>query len=71
MNNTEQLIERLVTSIETLTEKLSHALPQPLQAPDWSAAVAWRYRKRASGHGSLEPVQHIAKLALSDLKAFC
>jgi uncharacterized protein len=68
MNNTEQLIERLVLSIETLTEKLSHALPQPLQAPDWNAAVAWRYRKRASGHGSLEPVQHIAKLALSDLK---
>jgi uncharacterized protein len=68
MNNTELLIERLVTSIERLTEKLSHALPQPLQAPDWSAAVAWRYRKRASGHGALEPVQHIAKLALSDLK---
>jgi predicted AAA+ superfamily ATPase len=68
MNHTEQLIQRLVTSIETLTEKLSQALPQPLQAPDWSAAVAWRYRKRASGHGSLEPVQHVAKLALSDLK---
>lgn len=68
MNNTDQLIERLVFSIETLTEKLGAALPQPLQAPDWNAAVAWRYRKRASGHGSLEPVQHIAKLSLSDLK---
>ena len=68
MNNTEKLIERLVTSIETLTKKLEAALPQPLQAPDWSAAVAWRYRKRASGHGSLEPVQHIAKLSLDDLK---
>ncbi len=68
MNNTEKLIERLVISIETLTEKLERALPQPLQAPDWSAAVAWRYRKRASGHGSLEPVQHIAKLSLDDLK---
>ena len=68
MNNTEQLIERLVLSIETLTEKLRAALPQPLQAPDWNAAVAWRYRKRASGHGSLEPVQHIAKLSLDDLK---
>jgi uncharacterized protein len=65
---TEQLIERLVRSIETLTDKLGAVLPQPLQAPDWSAAVAWRYRKRASGHGSLEPVQHIAKLSLDDLK---
>jgi len=68
MNNTEKLIERLVTSIETLTEKLERALPQPLQAPDWSAAVAWRYRKRASGHGSLEPVQHVSNLKLDDLK---
>lgn len=68
MNNTEKLIERLVLSIETLTEKLERALPQPLQAPDWSAAVAWRYRKRASGHGSLEAVQHVAKLSLGDLK---
>jgi predicted AAA+ superfamily ATPase len=30
--------------------------------------VAWRYRKRVSGHGSLEPVQHVAKLSLGDLK---
>jgi predicted AAA+ superfamily ATPase len=68
MSNTEQLIERLVTSIELLSERISHALPQPLSAPDWNAAVAWRYRKRASGHGSLEPVQHISSLKLADLK---
>ncbi len=43
-------------------------LPQPLAAPDWSAAIAWRYRKRSSGHGVLEPVRHVAGMRLSDLK---
>jgi predicted AAA+ superfamily ATPase len=39
-----------------------------LQAPDWSASVAYRYRKRSSGHGTLEPVRHVAQLGLQDLK---
>ena len=30
--------------------------------------MAWRYRKRASGHGALEPVRHVGAMALSDLK---
>ncbi len=68
MNQTEQLLQRLVTSVEALTHKISQTLPQPLQAPDWSAAVAWRYRKRLSGHGLLEPVQQISPLKLADLK---
>jgi uncharacterized protein len=60
----EQLIERagqLLTRIEAI-------LPQPLSAPDWQQAAAWRYRKRASGHGVLEPVHHVAQIQLSDLK---
>jgi uncharacterized protein len=60
----EQLIERagqLLTRIESI-------LPQPLTAPDWSASVAWRYRKRSSGHGVLEPVRHVAAIRLTDLK---
>ena len=60
----EQLIERagqLLTRIESI-------LPQPLTAPDWTASVAWRYRKRSSGHGVLEPVRHVAQIRLADLK---
>jgi predicted AAA+ superfamily ATPase len=60
----EQLIERaaqLLTRIESI-------LPQPLSAPDWNASVAWRYRKRSSGHGVLEPVRHVAAIRLADLK---
>lgn len=68
MSTTEQLLHRLVVSVEALTERLSLALPLPLQAPDWNAAVAWRYRKKGSGHGTLDPVRHLSALSLDDLK---
>lgn len=60
--------ERLMTRVESLVARIEMILPQPLQAPDWGASVAFRYRKRSSGHGSLEPVRHIGSLTLADLK---
>ena len=60
--------ERLIVRAEALISRIESVLPQPLTAPDWSASVAYRYRKRSSGHGSLEPVKHIGHMALSDLK---
>ena len=60
--------ERLMLRAEQLITRIESVLPQPLIAPDWTAAVAWRYRKRSSGHGTLEPVRHVAPLQLSDLQ---
>jgi predicted AAA+ superfamily ATPase len=60
--------ERLITRVESLMARIESVLPQPLTAPDWSASVAYRYRKRSSGHGSLEPVRHIGNMSLGDLK---
>ena len=60
--------ERLIDRAEQLIARIESILPQPLTAPDWSASIAYRYRKRSSGHGSLEPVKHIGQMALSDLK---
>ena len=60
--------ERLIDRAEQLFARIESVLPQPLSAPDWDQAVAWRYRKRASGHGVLEPVRHVAALTLDDLK---
>ena len=60
--------ERLIDRAEQLFARIESVLPQPLSSPDWSQAVAWRYRKRASGHGVLEPVRHVAVLTLDDLK---
>jgi len=61
-------VEQLIRRAGQLLERIEAILPQPLSAPDWSASVAWRYRKRASGHGVLEPVRHVASIRLSDLK---
>jgi uncharacterized protein len=60
--------DALITRAMQLLDRLEAVLPQPLSAPDWNAAIAWRYRKRASGHGVLEPVKHVADIRLDDLK---
>lgn len=60
--------ERLITRVESLMARIESVLPQPLAAPDWNASIAYRYRKRSSGHGSLEPVRHIGNMRLGDLK---
>ncbi len=61
-------LTRLVERAEQLITRIEAVLPQPLGAPDWTQAVAWRYRKRASGMGALEPVRHLAAMKLDDLK---
>ena len=61
-------MERLISRVEALVERIESVLPQPLRAPDWSAAVAWRYRRRAGGHGALVPVLHTSGIRLADLQ---
>ena len=60
--------ERLIERAEALINRIEAILPQPISAPAWEASIAYRYRKRSSGHGLLEPVRHVAALSLSDLK---
>ena len=54
----------LIARALQLLDRIEAILPQPLSAPDWGAAIAWRYRKRSSGHGLLEPVKHVAVVRL-------
>ena len=65
---TNDALERLLHRAEVLMARIEAVLPQPLHAPDWQASVAFRYRKRSSGHGVLEPVRQIGLMALDDLK---
>ncbi|RST53683.1 ATP-binding protein [Variovorax sp. MHTC-1] len=61
--------ERLIERAEQLIGRIESILPQPLAAPsDWNASIAWRYRRRSSGHGTLEPVRHLASMPLDALK---
>jgi predicted AAA+ superfamily ATPase len=61
--------QRLIERAEQLIARIESVLPQPLSAPaDWNASIAWRYRRRNSGHGVLEPVRHVAAMSLDSLK---
>ena len=60
--------ERFLVRAESLVARLEATLPQALTAPDWNAAIAFRYKKRSINHGALEPVRHIGVTRLSDLK---
>ena len=60
--------DQLISRVESLMARIESVLPQPLAAPDWSQSVAFRYRKRSSGHGALEPVRNLGRMNLQDLQ---
>ena len=62
--------EHLLVRAESLLARLETILPHAATAPDWTAAVAWRYRRRGGlgSAGVLEPVRHIAPIRLAQLK---
>jgi predicted AAA+ superfamily ATPase len=59
-------LETLVQRAESLLARLEAVLPHPLTAPDWSASIAFRYRKRG-GSGLIEAVRHVAPIRLHEL----
>jgi uncharacterized protein len=56
----------LIARAEALLSRLEAVLPHPPIAPDWSASIAFRYRKRG-GSGVIEPVRHVAPIRLDAL----
>jgi len=64
----------LLARAEEVLARLETLLPAPAAEPDWSASIAFRYRKRPAGAfggaraGVLEPVRHVAPIALDDLR---
>jgi hypothetical protein len=61
-----EALNALIARAESLLSRLEAVLPHALEAPDWSAANAFRYRKRGDC-GRIEPVRHAATIHLSDL----
>ena len=64
----QEQLERLLNRAEQLMQRIETLLPQPLAQPDWSASIAFRYRKRSSGHGVIEPIRQVAAMELEQLK---
>ncbi|TBO31362.1 ATP-binding protein [Aquabacterium lacunae] len=56
-------VRRAERTLDLLDAWLSPALTEP----DWRAAQAWRYRRRASGQRALEPIARLDPITYEDL----
>ena len=71
---TDPTLQALLRRADGVLARLEGLLPAPAADPDWSASIAFRYRRRAPGsfgagaRGALEPVRHVAPIALANLK---
>ena len=67
-------LDALFERADRLLARLEGLLPAPAAEPDWAASIAFRYRKRAPVFGAgarvgvLEPVRHVAPIALANLR---
>ena len=64
---TPPTFDSLISRADALLARLEAVLPRPPATTDWSASIAFRYRKRGSV-GTIEPVRHVAPIRLADLK---
>ena len=60
-------VEKLFMRAESLVARLEKLLPAETPAVDWKASIAFRWRK-FNGRGVLQPVQHVHRISLKDLR---
>ncbi len=60
-------VTQLIARAEALLGRIEAILPAPARAPDWSASIAFRYRKRGAS-GVIEPVRHVGAMRLEALQ---
>lgn len=60
--------DHMLARVEQLIDRIEAVLPRTLAPPHWDQSVAFRYRKRGSGFGALEPVRHLGAMRLRDLQ---
>lgn len=53
---------------EQFMARVEASFPHSMEQPDWSASIAFRYRKRGSGQCVIEPVRHVSAIHLDDLQ---
>jgi len=60
-------ITKFLTRAESLVERLERLLPAQPAATDWHASTAFRWRRK-DGRGHIEPVSHVHRISLRDLR---
>jgi len=58
---------KLIRQAEGLIARLEQLLPHETPPTDWKASTAFRWRKK-NGRGHIEPVRHVHRIALRDLR---
>jgi uncharacterized protein len=58
---------KLIKQAEALLARLERLLQQDAPPTDWDASIAFRWRKK-NGKGQIEPVRHVHRIALRDLR---
>ena len=65
-------LDALLQRADSLLARFERLLPAAAAEPDWSASIAFRYRKSAGAFGArvgvLEPVRHVGEISLANLK---
>lgn len=61
-------IHQFLERAEQYMQHMEAANPHGMSAPDWSASIAFRYRRSRTGQGLMTPIVNIGKLSLDDLK---
>ena len=59
--------DALIDRLDALLTRVERLLPPGVPEPDWTGAIAWRWRRR-NGRGHLEPVRHPHNLHLAQLR---
>ena len=54
--------------LKEILERLEQILPPPPPPTDWRASIAFRWRRSGRGQGWLQPVRHVHRMKLSDLR---
>ena len=60
-------IDKLVQRADALLGRIEKLLPPAPVPTDWSASIAYRWRKR-DGRGVIEAVRHVHQISLADLR---
>ena len=61
-----QALDQLISRADALLARLENVLPHAPAPPDWSASIAFRYRRRGQA-GVIEPVRPVAPIRLDAL----
>ncbi|MDB5728438.1 MAG: ATP-binding protein [Noviherbaspirillum sp.] len=63
-------LDQFLARAEALLERIESILPQAGKQPDWNSGIAFRWRKSSAkeSRGYLQPVAHIGRISLSDLR---